>query len=158
MKQEFESEKEIYRYVDECLQYYPANITRIGVLQKDLQILRARGDVQAQNYVKIYNNDSRTTPSDPVAEYVYQIQRIEAEIERLKRITEPLTKMIQDLKTPYATDAWLNSDFIKILGIHYFGRNPLTGILDATGWSRAGFFRKKKQLSELARSYLGIIS
>ena len=149
------TEKEILQYVDECLHNYPANLTRIEVLKKDLQVLRARGDVTAQNYLRIYNNDSKTTPSNPVVAHVEKIQRMEEEIERLKRVTDPITKMIQDLKTPYALDNSLNSDMIKILGLTYFGRNPVATILEATGWSRAGFFRKKKQLTDLARSYLG---
>mgnify|MGYP007101887388 CR=1 FL=1 len=153
---ELTTEKEIAQYVEECLQDYPANLTRIEVLKKDLEVLRALGDVKAQNYVKIYNNDSRTTPDDPVAQHVQKVMKLEEEIERLKRVTEPLTKMIQDLKSPYALDKSLNSDFIKILGLSYFGRNQTPIILDATGWSRAGFFRKKKQLAELARSYLGL--
>ncbi|MBQ9420042.1 MAG: hypothetical protein IJU31_06690, partial [Synergistaceae bacterium] len=124
------TEKEIAAYVEECLQGYPANLTRIDVLRKDLAILRDRGDVQAQNYVRIYNNDSRTTHSDPVPAYVERIQKLEEEIERLQRITDPITKMIQDLKTPYATDSSLNSDFIKIMGLSYFGRNPVNTILD----------------------------
>lgn len=148
-------EKEILEQVEECLQDYPANFSRVEVLKKDLQILRARGDVQAQNYVRIYNNDSRTTHSDPVANYFEEIQKKEEEIDRLKRITDPITKMIQDLKTPYALDSSLNSDFIKILGLSYFGRNTVENILDSTGWSRASYFRKKKKLAELARSYLG---
>ena len=149
------TEQEIMQEVEECLRNYPANFTRIDVLQKDLQVLRARGDVQAQNYVRIYNSDSKTTHSDPVFDFVKQIERLEKEIGRLKRITEPLTKMIQDLKTPYASEQSLNSDFLKILGLYYFGRNPVANILDETQWSRAGFFRKKKQLQSLARSYLG---
>lgn len=148
-------EKEILEQVEECLQDYPANFSRVEVLKKDLQILRARGDVQAQNYVRIYNNDSRTTHSDPVANYFEEIQKKEEEIDRLKRIIDPITKMIQDLKTPYALDSSLNSDFIKILGLSYFGRNTVESILDSTGWSRASYFRKKKKLAELARSYLG---
>jgi len=149
------TEKEIILEVEECLRNYPANFARIEVLQKDLHVLRLRGDVQAQNYVNIRNGDSKTTHSDPVFDFVRQIEKLEREIEGLKRITDPLTKMIQDLKTPYATEQSLNSDFIKILGLDYFGRNPVANILEATGWSRAGFFRKKKQLQELARSYLG---
>ena len=149
------TDKEIAEYVEQCLQDYPANLTRIDVLKRDLEVLRARGDVQAQNYVRIYNSDSRTTPSQPVPTFVESVMRIEQEIERLGRITDPITKMIQDLKTPYALDASLNTDMIKILGLCYFGRNPVRSILEATGWSRAGFFRKKKQLADLARSYLG---
>ena len=149
------TEKEITQKVEDALQYYPAHLTRIEVLRKDLQVLRARGDVQVQNYVRVYQNDSKTNFSDPVVAHVEKIQKLEEEIEKLKRVTEPLTKMIQDLKSPYATEQSLNSDFIKILGLWYFGRNPLSTILDITGWSRAGFFRKKKQLHVLARNYLG---
>ena len=149
------TEKEISQYVEQCLQNYPANLTRIEVLKKDLQVMRASGDVQAQNYLTIHSRPPKTAHSDPVFAHVVRLEYIETEIERLKRDTEPITRMIQDLKSPYSLDNSLNSDMIKILGFYYFGRNPLSTILDATGWSRAGFFRKKKQLSELARSYLG---
>ena len=148
------TEKEIVKYVEQCLHDYPANLTRIEVLRKDLQILRLRGDVHAQNYENLHVKTTKKY-SDPVSAHVEKIEYLEAEIERLKRNTEPLTKMIQDLKSPYSLETSLNSDMIKIIGLHYFGRNPLSAILDATGWSRAGFFRKKKQLAELARSYLG---
>ena len=125
-------------------------------MKKELQILRMRGDVQAQNYVRIYNNDSKTRHSDPVPTYVESIQRIEKEIERLTQITDPITKMIEDLRNPYSPDSSLNSDFLEIMGLGYFGRNNVANILDATGLSRAAYFRKKKQLAELARSYFGI--
>ncbi len=146
---------EIVELVNECLQDYPSNLTRVDVLKRDLEVLRMQTDVKVQNYVKVYQSNKDRTPTDPVSEYVQKIEKLEKEIERLKRITEPLTRMIQDLKSPYSLEASLNSDFIKILGLHFFGRNPLPIILSSTGWSRASFFRKKKQLINLARSYLG---
>ena len=149
------TEAEIIELINECLQDYPANLTRIDVLKKDLDVLRTQTDVKAQNYVRVYQGDRDRTPSDPVSDYVQKIEKLEKEIEKLIRITEPITRMIQDLKSPYALEASLNSDFIKILGLHYFGRNSLPVILDTTGWSRASFFRKKKQLIKLVRSYLG---
>lgn len=150
------TEKEIIKYIDECLEYYPANLTRLETMKKDLQILRMRGDVKAQNYVRIYNNDTRTTYSDPVPSFVERIQYIEEEITRLMQITEPITKMIEELRSPYALDGSLNSDLLKVMGLSYFGRNRVDNILELTGWSRAGYFRKKKKLVELARSYLGL--
>ena len=149
------TEKETLQRVEECLEDYPANLTRIEVLNKDLRVLRASTDVQAQNYLSIRNKERKGNHSDPVVSYVLKIEKLEEEIERLKRITEPLSKMIQDLKTPYATEDSLNNDFIKILGLYYFGRNPVQIVLDITRWSRAGFFRKKKQLILLAKTYLG---
>lgn len=149
------TELEIIELINEYLQDYPSNLTRVKVLQRDLDVLRAQTDVKAQNYVKVYQGDKDRTPGDPVSEYVQKIEKLEKEIGQLERITEPITKMIQDLKSPYALEASLNSDFIKILGLHYFGRNPLPTILNATGWSRASFFRKKKMLIKLAKSYLG---
>ena len=152
------TEKETLDYVEKCLERYPSNLTRIEVLRKDLYVLRASSDVHAQNYLTIRSNDSvqRGDHSDPVVAYVLKIEKLEEEIERLKRITEPISKMIQDLKTPYATEDSLNNDFIKILGLYYFGRNPVQIVVELTQWSRAGFFRKKKQLTLLARNYLGL--
>lgn len=149
------TEKEIIQKVEKCLQSYPANLSRMEVLRKDLHVLKVQGDVKGQNYENVRAAQSQTGHSDPVFNFVKRVEELEREIERIARITEPLTKMIQDLKTPYALDQSLNSDFIKILGLYYFGRNPVVNILEETGWSRAGFFRKKKQLQDLARSYLG---
>lgn len=149
------TDKETLQYIDECLEDYPSNLTRIEVLNKDLNMLRASSDVHAQNYLTIRNKDSKTRHSDPVVSYVLKIEKLEEEIGRLKRITEPISKMIQDLKTPYASESSLNNDFIKILGLYYFGRNPIQIILDITQWSRAAFFRKKKKLALLAKNYLG---
>ena len=105
----------------------------------------------------IRSNDSvkKGMHSDPVVSYVIQIEKLEEEIKRLQRITEPISKMIQDLKTPYASEDSLNNDYIKILGLYYFGRNSVQIILDITQWSRAAFFRKKKKLALLAKNYLG---
>ena len=149
------TEKEMLQYIDECLEDYPSNLTRIEVLNRDLSELRASSDVHAQNYLVIRNKDSKIRHSDPVVSYVLKIERLEEEIKRLQRITEPISKMIQDLKTPYASEDSLNNDYIKILGLYYFGRNPVQIILDITQWSRAAFFRKKKQLALLAKNYLG---
>ena len=143
------------QHIDECLEAYPSNLTRIEVLNKDLNLLRASSDVHAQNYLTIRNKDSKTHHNDPVVSYVLKIEKLEEEIARLKRITEPISKMIQDLKTPYASESSLNNDFIKILGLYYFGRNPIQIVLDITQWSRAAFFRKKKKLALLAKNYLG---
>ena len=151
------TDKEALQLTEQCLYDYPANLTRIEVLRKDLLVLRAGSDVKAQNYLRVLNDDDvkKGSMSDPVFNFVTKIEKLEEEIERLRRITEPISNMIRDLKTPYATDASLNSDFIKILGLDYFARNPVAVILDSTKWSRAGFFRKKKQLILLAKKYLG---
>ena len=150
-----EDENEILNYIEECLQDYPANLSRIDVLRRDLSVFRASTDVQAQNY-SAAKNAPKTKHSDPVHDFVAKIERFEKEIERLERITTPITRMIQDLKSPYALEGSLNSDFIKILGLHYFGRNPLPIVLESGNWSRATFFRKKKKLLKLAQDYLGV--
>ena len=151
------NDKEALNYTEECLYNYPANLTRIEVLKKDLQVLRSHTDVTIQNYVRIYSGDDikKGKKSDPVASFYEKIEYLEEQIEQIKRDTEPLSKMIQDLKSPYSTNDSLNADFIKILGLYYFGRNSVAIVLDTTHWSRAGFFRKKNQLVKLARNYLG---
>ena len=148
------TDKEALRYTEECLYNYPSNLTRIEVLRKDLHVLSAHTDVTIQNYVRIYSKDN-SKHSDPVAAFYEKIEHLEAQIEQLKRNTEPLSKMIQDFRSPYSTNNSLNADFIKILGLYYFARNPVAVVLDATNWSRAGFFRKKNQLVKVARNYLG---
>ncbi|MBR0253794.1 MAG: hypothetical protein IJQ57_10640 [Synergistaceae bacterium] len=149
-------QEEYYRYIEDCLSNYPSNLSRLEVLQKDLELLRASTDVQAQNYSAV-NNSPKTKHSDPVPEYVQRIEKLENEIAKLDRKTTQITKMIKDLKSPYALEGSKNSDFIKILGLHYFSGNPLFIILETTGWSRATFFRKKRQLFDLALQYLGVM-
>ena len=152
---EIEKEKEISKYVKQCLTDYPANLSRLEALKNNLHNLRVRGDVKVQDYKENHKSAPKTAHTDPVFNHVTRIEALEKEIETLKRNTEPLTKMINDLKSPYALDSSLNADMIKILGFYYFGRNSVAAILEVTGWSRAGFFRKKNKLTELARSYLG---
>ena len=149
------TEKEIIQQVEEILENYPSNLTRIEVLRKDLTVLRASTDVTSLDYIKVINDDTKKDYSDPVVRYVLKIEKLEEEIKRLERITDPITKMVQDLKSPYATDSSLNNDFVKLLGLYYFGRNPVQIVLDETKWSRAGFFRKRKRLALLAKNYLG---
>ena len=150
-------EQEIVNYIEECLQDYPANLTRIEVLRRDLEVLRASTDVKGHMLSALGESRKKRAPSDPVHEYVAKIERLEFEIERLDRITMPITRMIKDLKSPYALKGSLNDDFIKVLGLYYFGRNTMDIVLKSGGWSRATFFRRKKELIKLTQDYLGIL-
>ena len=94
-----EDQEEIINYIEECLSDYPANLTRIDVLRRDLDVLRATTDVQGHMLSSIGGKAKKRAASDPVHEYVARIERLEKEIDRLERITEPITRMIKDLKT-----------------------------------------------------------
>ena len=39
--------REIFKFTEKCLYNYKANLSRIGVLEEDLRVLRAGSDVHA---------------------------------------------------------------------------------------------------------------
>ena len=86
--------------------------------------------------------DYKRNPSD----------KLEEEIKCLHAATRPLKMMINNLSSRS------DKDMLTVLGMCYFGRNPVSAILETTGWSRANFFRKKKCLIERARDYLASYS
>ena len=86
--------------------------------------------------------DYKCNPSD----------KLEEEIKCLHAATRPLKMMINNLSSRS------DKDMLTLLGMCYFGRNPVSAILETTGWSRANFFRKKKCLIERARDYLASYS
>ena len=79
--------------------------------------------------------------------------KLEREVKGLYAMTKPLQKMINNLSDGQA-DNGVAKDMLTVLGLCYFGRNPVSAILETTGWSRANFFRKKNRLIERARDYL----
>ena len=79
--------------------------------------------------------------------------KLEEEIKGLYAMTKPLKMMINNLSDGRA-DNDAAKDMLTVLGLCYFGRNPVSAILETTGWSRANFFRKKNRHIECAKDYL----
>ena len=78
------------------------NKSRLKILMEDLRVLRAGSDVHVQQYDKV--TGQYYIAYDPVSSYVEKIDRLESLIKRIERNSAPITSLIQDLKTPNATD------------------------------------------------------
>ena len=85
----------LFRYAEKCLYEYKKNLSRLDFLQEDLLRLKNAGDVKVQQYNLSIGNNS---PSDPIFSHLIKIENIEKQIDDLKRITEPITNLISDLR------------------------------------------------------------
>ena len=148
------TDRNIYRYAEKCLYDYPMNKSRLKILMEDLRVLRAGSDVHVQQYDKV--TGQYYIAYDPVSSYVEKIDRLESLIKRIERNSAPITSLIQDLKTPNATDKSKYLDYVKILELYYFGGNPLDVVAQNIHCSRSTLFYKRRELVRMTIGYLGI--
>ena len=143
-------EKDKFRYAEKCLYGYKRNIACLKILREDLKIQRAGNDVHAQNYEMTL--DFTGEPSSPVHSYVVGIETLELRIQRLERLTKPITKLME----------WLNddnpkkADMKKILELMYFKENQPKQVMTELKVSRRTFARRRNMLVRLTIDYLGL--
>ena len=144
-----------FRYVEKCLYNYHANIARIEVLRFDLAELRRRGDVRGQSYM--VNRRTMGNHSDPPAEFEQECSRIESEINRLVRITNPITLMLSHLDNPHAGDMSRKKVLKEVYQVVYEGGNLMEEACVMLGMSRKTCYARRMELVRVAGEYLGIM-
>ena len=143
-----------FRHVEKCLYSYKDNLARIAALNDDLTILRAGSDVHAQNYQQRLNNSIAS--ANPVASYVEKIQKLENHIIKLKRVTEPVTRLINDIEAAIInSDSNVMRDFNILLNSFYFGRCSLIEVAAIIEKSRKTLSKRRTALVKKAAIYLG---
>ena len=143
--------RESFRFVEKCLYNYPANLARIEVLKEDLRVLRAYGDTRSPSIQLTFNFSN--TYSDPVVAHVEKVQRLEAQIQRLERITKPITKLMEDVKRMKGTN---HLEQKEILEQFYFSGVPLSEVADSLHRSKRTLSRRRKFLVYKIMEYLGL--
>lgn len=138
-------------YVEKCLYDYPANVAKIGILNEELKLLKARGDVQIVSYD--IRNNSYGGHADPVSIHFQKIETVEDNIYRLMLKTEPVKKLYEGLCSPYALDGSRNAEYRRILELFYWGRNSVQSILNHLSWSKTSFYVRRQGLLRLAGEY-----
>ena len=142
--------KDVFRFVEKCLHDYNANLSRISVLQDDIRLLRMGGDIHGQSYETIVSNGKL---SDPVSKHVEKLERLEKEVSRLKRLTTPITKLIDDLKKSRSQKF---SEYLSIITLFYFKSFTISDIALEIKKSPRTVSTRRRELVMLAARYLGI--
>ena len=84
------------------------------------------------------------------------IESIEGKIQCLKRQTEPIGLLIEDLSSPEVLEYSDNKGLLDILRLLYFGRNPADMVIEELKLARRTFYNRRRELVNMAISYLAL--
>ena len=143
-----------YRFAEKCLYEYPANCSKLKSLEQELVLLCHSSDVSGQSYE--ISPIGRGVHSDPVCAYVERKDRLEHRILSVKRVTEPVQRLMQDLDSDNVLENSKKDDCKKILALFYFGRNGMTMVLNELNCSKSVFYDRRNFLVRSAIQYLGL--
>ena len=147
-------EKNSFRSAEKWLYGYKRNLAGLKVLREDLRVAQAGLDVHAQNYQYTFSPTGEV--SSPVHARVEKIESLEGRIHWLERYTKPITQLIEDLTAPEVLEYSENKALMDILRLMYFGKNPPDVIIEELKITRRTFFRQRRELVNMAISYLAL--
>ena len=149
-----EQEQNSFRSAEKWLYGYKRNMAGLKILREDLRVAQAGLDVHAQNYQYIFSATGEV--SSPVHARVEKIESLEGRIRWLERYTKPITQLIEDLTAPEVLEYSENKSLMDILRLMYFGKNPPDVIISELKITRRTFFRQRRELVNMAISYLAL--
>ena len=149
-----EQEQNSFRSAEKWLYGYKRNMAGLKVLRDDLRVAQAGLDVHAQNYQ--YTFSATGEVSSPVHARVEKIESLEGRIRWLERYTKPITQLIEDLTAPEVLEYSDNKVLMDILRLMYFGKNPPDVIMGELKIARRTFFKRRRELVNMAISYLAL--
>lgn len=126
------------KQVEKVLYAYFENLAKQERIQKELKKLMSVHGMQMERNVG-------DVVVDPVSRRMEQVERLEAELEEVKRWTVPITRLIRDLP----------EELLYLLNGHYFKQKGWGELWRKKGWSRWAGWRRKKELLRRAEEYLG---
>ena len=147
-------ENDKFRYAEKCLYEYKRNLCGLKVLQEDLRVANAGLDVHAQNYQYTLNFTGEV--SNPEQSRLMKIEGIEEKIRYLERHTKPITQLMEDLTAPEVLEYSENKMLMEIMKLMYFGKNPPEAIMNELNIARTTFFKRRRELVNMAVSYLAL--
>ena len=145
-------QKNDFRYAEKCLYEYKRNLAGLKVLREDLRVAQAGLDVHAQNYQYTFNFTGEV--SNPVQSRLMKIEGLEERIRKLERVVNPIKQLIEDLTAPEVLEYSENKYLMDILRLMYFGKNPPDAIMSELNIARTTFFKQRRELVNMAISYL----
>lgn len=145
-------QKDSFRYAEKCLYEYKRNLAGLKVLREDLRVMQAGLDVHAQNYQYTFNFTGEV--SNPVQSRMLKIESLEERIRKLERVVTPITQLIEDLTAPEVLEYSPSKDLLRVLKLMYFGKNPPNVIMNELNIARTTFFKQRRELVNMAISYL----
>ena len=143
-----------FKYAEKCLYEYKRNLAGLRVLREDLRVIQAGLDVHAQNYQYTFNFTGEV--SNPVQSRLLKIESLEERIRKLERVVNPITQLIEDLTAPEVLEYSPSNDLLQVLKLMYFGKNPPDAIMNELNIARRTFFRQRRELVNMAISYLAL--
>lgn len=143
-----------FRFAEKCLYEYKRNLACLEVLRDDLRVAEAGLDVKAQNYQYTFNFSGEV--SDPVSARLIKIEQLEERINKLERITKPITNLINDLDSSDVLNGSRNKDLIQVLRLQYFGKNTHEAILQAMNIAKTTYFRMRQELVFVVICYMAL--
>ena len=149
-----EQEQNSFRSAEKWLYGYKRNMAGLKVLREDLRVAQAGLDVHAQNYQYTFSVTGEV--SSPVHARIEKIESLEGRIRWLERYTKPITQLIEDLTAPEVLEYSENKALMNILRLMYFGKNPPEVIIDELKIARRTFFKRRRELVNMAISYLAL--
>jgi len=144
--------RDMYRKTEQCLYNYRTNLARLELLRSEVEELTNTGDIHVQDYGGRVN--SSAVHADPVNRYVHKLLTLEHRISVLERYTRPITLLLENLQQD--TDN-MSRHYLRILEYFYFGRLPVSRILEITRWNRNTFYSRRHSLVMLAAGCLFIV-
>ncbi|MBR1603693.1 MAG: hypothetical protein IJ667_09665, partial [Synergistaceae bacterium] len=146
---------DMFKYAEKCLYEYKRNLAALEILRQELQSERNSTDVHGQNYKDALSFTG--TPSNPVLNRLVRIEKLEERIRQLEHYTEPVTRLIADLKAPYVREGSQKAELHSIMELYYFGQNSVAIILSELHISRQSMFRHRRTLVKTLMGYMGCV-
>ncbi len=145
-----------FRFAEKCLYEYKRNMAGLDILRNDLQTIQAGTDVHAQNYdnALTFTGD----PSDPVQTRMMRIEKLEERIRLLERMTQPVTRLVEDLTAPYVLEDSAKAEMYSLMELYYFGQNSIASVMEALHISRKNVYNRRRELVNMAMGYMGYIA
>ncbi|MCR5347155.1 MAG: hypothetical protein K6E38_05195 [Fretibacterium sp.] len=142
-------DREASRRAEECLYGYRLNLSRLRTLRGRLGLLEASPSNRGVSYERYGGG----VPGDPVAKRMERIDRLERQIAELESRTEPITRMLEDLREDYGLESSRSRELFQLLELRYFAGGTWPEIAVKLGVSETALKRRRRHLLRLAMDY-----
>ena len=134
----------IVGYVERCLWDYRENLASIEMMREEIAGLKS---VNGHDY----GGNSANSLGDPVSEVCERVLKLEKNIQRVERMTKPITQMATAL---VGNDIRI-SQMREILKLRYFEHEEKETVIRIAGVSERTYYRRCGEIKQRTRKYFG---